>query len=489
MAKLKTFQERLKTNDFPEPAPWTSPDQCQAAYEQGLPFVSPDPEGEEELADLVKSEGNSFNGEDVATENGFAGLSKDKDLALLWPEAYKASGHDDWIVGNPAQQVGDCLKEDSVVALAGGNKMIKDVVVGDIVKTPFHGEQEVRSLFRKSFEGMLFTVDFGNTKVQCTPDHLFLTPSKAWIAAENLEMGNAVVTQDGTVHVNKVSSEPWSGTVYCFEVDRAHCFFANGVAVHNCVSHSTRNALMLSMACQVTSGNGGWPTDIPPESYSKMTCFTSVPLYNLRSNAPGHGWSCPTSVKEARNIGLVVARDWTAEVGIDYSKYSGSQTTKFGRSGPPDSYVKALGDHPVMTSCSVKGLDSLLDLLAGGQAMSTCGGESWATGSSARNSDGYAERTKKGWSHALCYYGYIKTKEWMDKYSEVGIIIGNSWGSSSCGGNRKIMGRDDLPLLPKNCWIAKWSECKNRSVTAVSSLQGWKPAKLQDWGDRISGLI
>ena len=77
----------------------------------------------------------------------------------------------------------------------------------------------------------------------------------------------------------------------------------------------------------------------------------------------------------------------------------------------------------------------------------------------------------------------------MDAHGEVGIVVGNSWGASSCGGNRKIMGRDDLPLLPKNCWIAKWSECKNRSITAVSSLKGWKPAKLQDWGDRLSGLI
>ncbi len=365
MTRLKTFQERLKTNDFPDPAPWKDPSECQAAYEAGMPFVSPDPDGEEELADYVNSHGGEFNGEALAYESGIQGAADGKDIVLLYQEAYKASGRDGWIVGNPSQQVGDC------------------------------------------------------------------------------------------------------------------------------VSHSTRNALMLSLACQVTSGNGGWP-EIPDASYEKMTGFTTVPLYLTRSNAPSHGWSCPTSVSNAQKyVGMVVAQDYSdvPGVGVDYSKYSGSQTTKFGRGFPPESYLNPLADHKVISSTKVSGLDQLLDYLGAGYGISTCGGESWATGSNARNSDGYAKRTNKGWSHALCYYGFIRSKEWMDKYNEVGIIIGNSWGSSSCGGNRKIMGRDDLPLLPKNCWIAKWSECKKRSLTAISAVAGWKPAKLRDWGESIQGLI
>lgn len=365
MAQLKTFAERLKTNDFPNPAPFTSPEQCQAAYEAGMPFVSPDPEGEEVLEDYVKQQGGSYSGEDVAYGNNFAGAADGKDVVLLYQEAYRASGVDDWIQGNPSQQVGDC------------------------------------------------------------------------------------------------------------------------------VSHSTRNALMLSLACQVTNGNGGWPSDVPPDSYKKMTAFTSVPLYLTRSNAPGHGWSCPTSVTNAsKYMGMVVAKDYSnvSGVGVDYSKYSGSQTTKFGRGFPPNDYITPLSGHKVTSSCKVSGLENLLDMLASGFACTTCGGESWATGSSARNSDGYAKRTSKGWSHALCYYGFVRTKEWMDKYNSVGIIIGNSWGSSSAGGNRKIMGRDDLPQLPKNCWIAPWKDCKNRHVTAVSAVSGWPPAKLKDWS-AIRGLI
>ena len=359
MAKLKTFQERLKTGDFPNPAPFKTPEECQAAYEAGMPFVSPDPEGEEELADVVRQAGGDYSGENVAHQYGFAGASNSKDIVLLYDQVYKASGKNDWIAGNPAQKVGDC------------------------------------------------------------------------------------------------------------------------------VGHGARNALLLSLGCQVASGNGGWPTDIPDASYAKMSAFTTVPLYLTRSNAPGHGWSCPTSIANAtKYVGMVVAKDYSNVPGVNqnYSEYTSSQTTHFGRGFPPDSYLAPLAGHKVVTSAKASGLEQVMDFLAAGFGITTCGGESWATGGNARNSDGYAERTRKGWSHSLAYYGYIRTPEWMAKYGEPGIIIGNSWGSSSCGGNRKIMGRDDLPLLPKNCWISKWSECKNRHATAVSAVAGWPPAKLPDWG-------
>ena len=178
MTKLKTFQERLKTNDFPNPAPFETPEQCQAAYEAGMPFVSPDPEGEEMLEDYVKQQGGSYNGEEVAYGNNFAGAADGKDVVLLYQEAYKASGVDDWIQGNPAQQVGDCFVSGTMVTMSDGTtKPIEEVTAGEKVLTPQGNTKPVITSFSKDYEGELHTVrSCGGTDIQCTSDHRFLTP-------------------------------------------------------------------------------------------------------------------------------------------------------------------------------------------------------------------------------------------------------------------------------------------------------------------------
>ena len=347
MAKIPTWRERLADNNFPEPAPWKSPEECIAAYESGFTGTYPDPEGANEQED-----GNA-----IAGSFGDSGAGE---LVVLYPEAYKASGRTGWIKGNPSQQVGDC------------------------------------------------------------------------------------------------------------------------------VSHSTRNALMLSLACQVTSGNGSWPTDIPDSSYEKISAFHPTPLYLTRSNAPGHGWSCPTSVSNAsKYIGMVVAKDYSSVpgVGVDYSKYSGSQTTKFGRGFPPDDYVKALNGHLVESSKKVSGFENVRSMLKNGFGISTCGGEGW---SGSRNEYGYAAR-KGSWSHALCYYGYDDTSWAHDKFGGPLILIGNSWGPSACKGPTAIHGDKSLGEIPVNCWWARWKDCSSRHCTAISAVAGWPPAKIAPLN--LRGLI
>ena len=51
MAKIPTWRERLADDNFPEPAPWKTPEECIAAYESGFTGTYPDPEGAEEQED------------------------------------------------------------------------------------------------------------------------------------------------------------------------------------------------------------------------------------------------------------------------------------------------------------------------------------------------------------------------------------------------------------------------------------------------------
>ena len=99
----------------------------------------------------------------------------------------------------------------------------------------------------------------------------------------------------------------------------------------------------------------------------------------------------------SKYIGMVVAKDYSnvPGVGVDYSKYSGSQTTKFGRGFPPDDYVKALNGHLVESSKKVSGFENVRSMLKNGFGISTCGGEGW---SGTRNGMGTLQGS---WSHTL----------------------------------------------------------------------------------------
>lgn len=360
MAKLKSFQDRLKDNDFPEPAPWKTPEECQEAYESGFPGAYLDPEGVAEWEANIAAFGEPVEWSDVAQQYALDDIGAATDVVLLYEEAYAASGHDDWIRGNPPQQVGDC------------------------------------------------------------------------------------------------------------------------------VSHSIRNCLMLSLAAQVNSGRGGgWP-NIPKHVLESMTGFTTVPLYNLRSNANGHGWSCGTSIKEATNrIGMVVADKYEIDgKTYNYSTYSGNQTTQFGKSGPPASYIGHFGGHKIQASARVSGWNQIRDALASGFAVHSCGSEGFDS-----QRDEWCRARKKGsWQHALCYAGYRADKATMDTFGEPLVLILNSWGKSSCKGNRNPKGLNTT--IPHNGWFAKWSEIKNRDCYAISAVAGWPPAKLQQsWKKALKGLI
>ena len=103
MAKLKTLAERTRDQDWPEPATFNSPEECEAAYNNGYEGCFADPEG----AEAVESQKyGKF--ADVAHEFGIADSGKGK-LSLMYPVVWKISGRDDWFHGSLSQPTGDCV--------------------------------------------------------------------------------------------------------------------------------------------------------------------------------------------------------------------------------------------------------------------------------------------------------------------------------------------------------------------------------------------
>ena len=103
MARLKTYRERFKNNELPDPQDFKNVEELVNAYDNGFEGAIYDPDGAEEI-----ESGPFGNMADTASEFGFAGQGEGK-LILLYPEVWKAAGRSDFFHGEPNQACGDCV--------------------------------------------------------------------------------------------------------------------------------------------------------------------------------------------------------------------------------------------------------------------------------------------------------------------------------------------------------------------------------------------
>ncbi|MGA0041055.1 MAG: hypothetical protein ACO3NZ_14515 [Pirellulales bacterium] len=238
----------------------------------------------------------------------------------------------------------------------------------------------------------------------------------------------------------------------------------------DCVSHSLRHCLTISLAAAASNGNAGWPK-LPPETV-RVGGFHPSPNWWYRGHS-GSGDSCPRSLKNAKDhVGMVVATNYPAPLNLDLSRYSSSIATKWGRSPPPSDVEQQLGGHKVKAYASVSSWDEVVAALKNGYGIHTCGGESW---SKTRDARGVSQRTRGGWSHSLCYAG-------VDVANKL-VLIMNSWGRWNSG-PREIRGDAKNGLIPHGSFWSSWDDCKHRSAYAVSAIDSWPAQKLKPWNLR-----
>jgi hypothetical protein len=249
----------------------------------------------------------------------------------------------------------------------------------------------------------------------------------------------------------------------------------------DCVSHSTRNAILGSLACEIAAGK---PDDVDgdiegvpqiSETARKDGVLSTEAIYWWRGHG-GDGWSCDHAAEVAmKQSGMWLRKDYP-EVGVDLTRYSGQTAGKWGRTSPPRK-VAAIGrEHLVRTATRARGFAEVRDLIANGYCISSCGGESFGS----RDRNGVSNRTRGGWSHAMAYLAVDDREEAHKAYGGPLVYLQNSWGPRWNGSdNRRVMGTDvDIPL--GGFW-ARWKDVQNRYAIAFSSLDGWPPQKIDRW--------
>jgi hypothetical protein len=242
----------------------------------------------------------------------------------------------------------------------------------------------------------------------------------------------------------------------------------------DCVSHSTRNAGLCTLACDIASGKPDEVTgkiegvpDLPPEGMRDGVLSTEA-IYWWRGHG-GDGWSCGHASRVISTQSGMWLRKNYPEFGVDLTRYSGSTAGKYGRSNPPDNYLQFGKQNLIRRSASVSAFEATRDFLANGYGISSCGSEGF---SSARNADGVSDR-RGSWAHAMAYLGADDRDITKQKYGEPLVLVQNSWGKWNSG-PRTILGTDIQ--IPEGSFWAKWSALRGRDCYVYSSAAGW-PAK------------
>ena len=112
-ARLKTYRERFKNNELPDPQDFKNVEECVSAYDRGLEGAIYDPDGAEEV-----ESGRYGNMADTAQEFGFASQGQGQ-LNLLYAEVWKAAGRSDFFHGSYNQACGDCVSHSLRHSLMG----------------------------------------------------------------------------------------------------------------------------------------------------------------------------------------------------------------------------------------------------------------------------------------------------------------------------------------------------------------------------------
>ena len=258
---------------------------------------------------------------------------------------------------------------------------------------------------------------------------------------------------------------------------------ASAQGIGSCVAHSTRNAALGTLACEVAAGKpdevSGKIEGIPevPEAGRLDGVLSTEGIYWWRGHSGPDGWNCDHAAEViCSESGLWIRKNYES-IGIDLTKYNARTEAKWGRPLPPQN-VKDLGrEHLMRTATRVKTFNDLRDLLNNGYCISSCGGESF---SSKRDENGVSSRTRGGWAHAMAYLAVDDRDVVKRRYNgEPLILIQNSWGARWSSGPRRVM--DSVLEIPLGSFWARWSDIKNRYAVAFSGVNGWPPQTFDNW--------
>lgn len=252
----------------------------------------------------------------------------------------------------------------------------------------------------------------------------------------------------------------------------------------DCVAHSTRSAIWMSYMNEIVYGQNPDRHSVPTLTTTgeKSGCISSSSLYWYRGHS-GDGWVCA----EAAEVAITKSAMWLCqdypELGIDLTQYNPDVSGKWGSKPPPDS-VTEVGQRNLCKNAAVcRTYESVRDMLATGNAISSCGSEAFEN---KRDKHGVARRALgEKWYHAMAYGGVDDRPETIEREGCGLVLVGNSWGPNWISGETLIPGTK--LHIPHGWFWARWDDIDARYAVAFGASVGWPARRHPNWG--LEGIV
>jgi hypothetical protein len=271
-----------------------------------------------------------------------------------------------------------------------------------------------------------------------------------------------------------------------------------GQARGDCVSWGSRNATLLTLTCDIVSGQpdekSGKPEEKPevPEEGVKDGVLSTEAYYWWRGYN-GDGWHCPSVAKVATTTSGAFLRKNYPDLDVDLTRYSGRNAGLYGSRKPPASIAKVGGERLIHQATQVDTFEARRDFLYNGYGLLDCGGEGY---SESRDENGVSRRSGS-WAHSMCEIAADDRDVIKQLYGGPLVLILNSWAKWNRGPRDIFQSASLVPpakktrweqlgivnpstgniMIPEGSFWCRWSECRNREVIAYSGVNGW-PAKV-----------
>jgi hypothetical protein len=489
----KTFHE------WPSDAVDLPREEIQRLYESGFAGASHNAEASEAFAAMFPN-----SAEDIAHQFGLAGNGAGK---LVAPFVHILEMFPGCAPG-PAQVVGDCFPAGTMVRMVDGSeKPIELVAKGETVLSPTRKPRKVIDFIAKDFAGHLVEV---KGEVRATPDHQFWGSdgkNHEWVPVGS-HQGQLACKNGKPISIGQVKRRGFAGKVFCIGVENDHSFLANGYAVHNCVSHSEKNAALLTMVTDIVSEQPDEKTgiyegvpDVPPEGIANGVLSTEA--FYWHRGYSGHGWFCSAAAKVAVEKSGFVLRKNYPDLGFDLTQYSNRNIALYGSKAPGENVLKVTRQNLIHDMAEASTVEAIRDFLANGYGISSCGSEGF---SNKRDQYGLSEKTTS-WAHAMAYWAVDDRDVIKQLVGEPLVLVMNSWNIWNSGPRDIYQSAGLVPadkkelwtrlgivnsatgniMIPEGSFWAKWSRVKSREVFVHSGGVGFPRKKLPDLGTFIWG--
>jgi hypothetical protein len=346
---------------------------------------------------------------------------------------------------------------------------LKDIVDGLTESDGFTKENKV--IFDSKFTSLAYGIYYSFLKMGYKPTINYFYRAKKGSFKDSQsyriiciynKQKNYSFIKDNELYIQVSSTEIKEGPHEVYDIGvsyKEHAFLANGCIVHNCVSHSTRNAIDVTRAVEI---------DVHSDRESWIARGATEAIYGARGHA-GQGMSCARAAEFVSKYGGVLVRKNYKGI-VDLSKYDGNLGAGWGGRGLPDKVIDLANDHQIKTVSLVRTIEEARDALANGYGISVC---SMYGFSSTRDKKGFA-KPQGQWAHAMAWIACDDTGK------EPAFLVQNSWGKWNSGGH------PEWGLIPDGSFLITSDVAagmlNGNAAYAFSNFDGFPVQKLPSYG-------